>query len=60
MAGEHGFTLRRVLRRPPLPPLRTEQRGWIELTFGKVSPWPWRATARTSPACAEAAAGDPA
>ena len=37
LAGEHGFALRRVLHRPPLPPLSTASCGWLELTFRKVS-----------------------
>jgi SAM-dependent methyltransferase len=53
LAGEHGFALQRVLRRPALRPLREsmapwaqaeesalireERCGWIELTFRQVS-----------------------
>lgn len=53
LAREHGFDLRRVLRRPPLRPLREamapwaqaeesglirdERCGWLELTFRRVS-----------------------
>jgi SAM-dependent methyltransferase len=53
LAAEHGFALRRALRRPPLRPLREamapwaqaeesvlireERCGWIELTFRRVS-----------------------
>jgi SAM-dependent methyltransferase len=33
LAREHGFALRRVLRRPPLPPLFAAEPGWLELMF---------------------------
>jgi SAM-dependent methyltransferase len=37
LSARHGFALERVLRRAPLPPLPALHRGWLELTFRKVS-----------------------
>jgi hypothetical protein len=37
LAEGHGFVLQRALRRAPLPPLPDVHRGWLELTFRKVT-----------------------
>src|SRR5205814_578459 len=70
LAGKHGFTLRRVLRRPAMRPLREamtagaqeeesalireERCGWIELTFRL------RASDRFAAARSRSARSDPA